>query len=744
MSVSNPLLCCAARAVRWSLLLGLALAAAGCEFWEGSSGAGPTPSPAAAHSVGGALSGLAPGGQLTLLNQTGQVSSLSSLSARPERGGDSAADGPWLAPRAASPEAMTLTRDGPFTFGTRVAHDGAYAVTVGSQPAGQVCTVGNATGSGVTSDVTSISVVCSATAYPIGGSVSGLGPGQQLTLLDNAADPLVVSANGAFQFGTPVAHGASYNVTVGAQPTGQTCTVTHGAGAGVQADVADVSVSCSSTTYLVGGSVSGLAGGQQVTLLDNGGDPLTVKSNGAFQFPSPLAYGGRYVVTIGTQPAGQTCSVANGTGPGTGGDVGNVAVTCSTTTYNIGGTLSGLGSGQQVTLLDNSGDPLTLGANGSFRFSTPVPWGGSYSVSVGTQPVAQVCTVSQGSGGPVGADVTTVAVNCTAHFAYVSNSGADSLNQYTIDSNGQLAPMSPAGISTPSSPAGIALDASGQYLYVASTYGPGVAPYGIGASGALTALSPSLVPAGTQPFGATADPKAPYLYVTNNGGASLSQFAIGGGGALSNLSPPSLTTPNGPYELRVDPTGQYLYMSNNGASSLSQFVIGAGGTLTPMSPATVAAGAYPVGLTVSPAGHAVYVALLGANAVAQYSVGAGGSLVPMSPATVAAGTMPMSVAVDRSGRYAYVANYGDGSNPSTVSQYTISSSGGLVPMSVPTVAAGVGPRFTAVDPTGRFVYVTHYGDATVRQYAIGSTGALTPLSPAAVPAGTGAWGIVVR
>lgn len=164
----------------------------------------------------------------------------------------------------------------------------------------------------------------------------------------------------------------------------------------------------------------------------------------------------------------------------------------------------------------------------------------------------------------------------------------------------------------------------------------------------------------------------------------------------------------------------------------------------PMSPASMYAGSSPTGLTISPTGHAVYVALLGNNTVAQYSVGAGGALTPMVPATVAAGTAPMSVAVHRSGRYAYVANYGDGSTPGTVSQYTINATGGLMPMPVPTVAAGVAPRFMAMDPSGQYLYVTNYGDATISQYAISNTGALVPLYPATAPATIRAWRILVR
>ena len=65
-------------------------------------------------------------------------------------------------------------------------------------------------------------------------------------------------------------------------------------------------------TFTVGGSVSGLSG--SVVLQDNGADNLTVTANGPFTFATGLASGAAYAVTVKTQPAGQTCTVANGSG----------------------------------------------------------------------------------------------------------------------------------------------------------------------------------------------------------------------------------------------------------------------------------------------------------------------------------------------------------------------------------------------------------------------------------------------
>ena len=156
-----------------------------------------------------------------------------------------------------------------------------------------------------------------------------------------------MTANGSFAFATKLAGGAAYNVTVKTNPSGQTCSVANGSGTIAAADVTNVAVSCaSSPTYSVGGSTSGLSG--TVVLRDNGGDDLSVTANGSFAFATKLASGAAYNVTVKTNPSGQTCSVANGTGTIAAADVTNVAVSCtSNPTYSVGGQhLRALGDGR--------------------------------------------------------------------------------------------------------------------------------------------------------------------------------------------------------------------------------------------------------------------------------------------------------------------------------------------------------------------------------------------------------------
>src|ERR1700761_5417999 len=102
------------------------------------------------------------------------------------------------------------------------------------------------------------------------------------------------------------------------------------------------SVTTTGTSYSVGGTVSGLAAGGTVVLEDNGASDLSVTANGAFTIATGQAAGAAYNVTVKTSPAGQTCTVANGTGTVGSANVTSVAVTC--TTSGGGGT-----GGLQVT-----------------------------------------------------------------------------------------------------------------------------------------------------------------------------------------------------------------------------------------------------------------------------------------------------------------------------------------------------------------------------------------------------------
>jgi hypothetical protein len=84
---------------------------------------------------------------------------------------------------------------------------------------------------------------------------------------------------------------------------------------------------CVTNTYNVGGTISNLK--TPGLVLVNGSTRLDVLANAtSFTLPVKVADGAPYGITILTQPTGQTCSVAGGTGTMGSADINNVAVTC--------------------------------------------------------------------------------------------------------------------------------------------------------------------------------------------------------------------------------------------------------------------------------------------------------------------------------------------------------------------------------------------------------------------------------
>jgi hypothetical protein len=248
----------------------------------------------------------------------------------------------------------------------------------------------------------------------IGGTVAGLA-GSGLVLQNNGGDDLAVTANGTFSFKSSVDSGSPYNVTALAQPTSpsQFCSIANAAGTATN-NVTSVAVTCSTGSFNVGGTVSGLAGSGLV-LRNNGGDDLPIASNGSFTFPNELASGSAFEVTVAAQPSrpSQTCTVADASGTIGGGDVRTVKVSCATNSYGINGTVSGL-QGSGLVLQNNGGDDVGVLSDGGFAFPTKIPSGSGYNVTVKTQPSgpAQSCSVQSGSGTVADHDVVDVVITC--------------------------------------------------------------------------------------------------------------------------------------------------------------------------------------------------------------------------------------------------------------------------------------------------------------------------------------------
>lgn len=327
-----------------------------------------------------------------------------------------------------------------------------YDVIVKSAPVTQQCTVEKGEGYVATTDVTEITVTCRS-AFVVGGEVAGLlGQGLllRITTGDDRFEELEVNHAGPFTFPTRLVTDTAFVVTVVRQPSGtvsQTCTVGEAAGKVAGADVSSLRVACSEHAYTVGGTVSGLAAGASVVLQDNGTDDLTV-TNGtgadsvvAFTFGQPVANGATYSVSVKTPPSipVQACTVDPGTGAGTisNGPARSVKVTCTTETYSVRGSITGLTGGGLVLLVN--GVELAVSANASdFLFASGLPSTGRYEITVMSHPQGPprlACIVTNGQGAIINSDVVGVTVSCDLAWLTMS---AGQYHSAAIRSDGSL------------------------------------------------------------------------------------------------------------------------------------------------------------------------------------------------------------------------------------------------------------------------------------------------------------------
>lgn len=459
-----------------SLFAGLTAFSQGCGSSEETDGSdtdaggdasvadtGPGPQPDAAadapptptYSVSGTVTGLA--GNLVLSNN----------------GGDAVTVSPSDAGSAA------------FAFKAKLAKGASYSVAVQTQPQSpsQTCTV--TAGSGVIgdADVTNVAVDCTTNSFKVGGTVMGLA-GSGLVIQNNAGDDVTIELADAgtstsFEFPTAIASGSNYAVTVLTQPDGpaQTCVVTGGEGTVAAGNVSTVAINCTTNTYTISGTVTGLEG-SGLTLRNNDGPDLVVNSS-SFAFPAQVTSGQTYSVTVQADPTSpwQTCTVdASSSGTVTNANVTNVAIHCETKSFSIGGVVKGL-AGNHLSFTNNNSDFLEVtpagGADIPFVFATKVPSGAPYMVAASIMPEhpLQDCVVTNGSGTVQGADVTDIVFTCTTFSAQLlvtlsglssgsvvlTNNGGDDL---TLSGNGDavfataLLDASPYDVKVKTNPAG--------------------------------------------------------------------------------------------------------------------------------------------------------------------------------------------------------------------------------------------------------------------------------------------------
>jgi 6-phosphogluconolactonase (cycloisomerase 2 family) len=522
-------------------------------------------------------------------------------------------------------------------------------------------------------------------------------------------------------------------------------------------------------SFVIGGSVSGLAGAGLI-LQYNAGNDLSVATNGAFSFTTPVPSGGAYAVTVKSQPTGpaQTCSVASGSGTVGSANVSDVAITCATNNYALGGTVSGL-NGTGLVLRNNGGNDLTINANGSFSFTAAVSSGSTYAVTVQSQPATsprQICTVSGGGGAVGSAAITSVSVNCrnmVGRFLYVSNRLSASISAFSIDANtGALTPVAGSPFSgTGTLPASAVANPAGTLLYVTGTnlnfpitVSGTLSGFAINAgTGALTVASGGqinfLTETATVPVFSTAgDQLAISANTFPEASGHIYAYRVNGStGGLTALSGSPIAFAGYARTPVFNAAGTMIYAP---ATASSSTVAGSINSYSVNNIAIAFAGQVPSNIenpsyaVLNPSGTFLFSAgqisgtlITGPNAniVEAFSVnGNTGLLTAVTGSPFASGQGPSGLVIHKSGQFLFVNNSGQFSNPaglpSSVSAYAINGSTGvLTQVAGSPYNTGAGNLNGPVaDPTGKYVTSTNSTNGTVAVFAINNTSGVLALT----------------
>lgn len=420
-----------------------------------------------------------------------------------------------------------------------------------------------------------------------------------------------------------------------------------------------------------------------------------------------------------------------------------------TPTFAVGGTVSGL-TGTGLVLQNNGGNDLTVNANGSVTFTTPIASGATYNITVKTQPTAtpaQTCAVTNGSGTVASAAITNVAIACrnlVGKFIYISNFANFSISAYSIDAN--TGALTSTGV-TSANGAGLFaffnVDASEKFLYLSSG-GGGVdaSVFGFSINSQTGSLSP--LPHSPYAAGPTATAVAPifapsgkFLYLTKLLPSSSYGFSIDATSgeltalAVTNPLPPTLSSAT-----FNTLNGKYYYVDTTQPSAVKLSVYGIDNSTGVASlNGFVSTGTAFGTLVFEPSSKFLYMWPSTSTGVSGFSVNATDgmlSALPGPPVVVAhLGDIVTFPVFHPSGRFAYFIGR---TNPiptnTTVYAIFLDSSTGMIAPIGSGLVTGTGAAQAYMNPSGKFLLVLNQGTPpSLSVFGIDQvTGALTQVN----------------
>lgn len=404
------------------------------------------------------------------------------------------------------------------------------------------------------------------TKYTVGGTVTGL-RGLGLVLEDSSRNALTVGANGAFTFGTGVANGNTYSVTVRTQPSNptQTCTVHNGAGTIAKASISNVMVTCTKagqfayvaneaantiSAYVINSSTGALAAIAGSPFGSNGTGPIAVAvdPNGNYLYVANSGSHNLSVYAIGSTGALSPAGIAIATGGGPAAlaidPTDHYLYVANSTDNTVSAFAIGTGtSSALVTAI--SGSPfavgrepaaLKTGPNGKFLYVTNLTDGTVTVLAIA--PGTGALTPISGSPFAAGSGAVSIAIDPAGTFAYVANAAATTLAAYSINaSTGALTTAAGSPLSSGSSAESLVVNPAGSMVYAANvTSNNEIAAYAITPSTGELTLRTS-VSAGTFPVAIAMDPLGHFVFAANFTSGNVSVFNVNATtGALTTVA----------------------------------------------------------------------------------------------------------------------------------------------------------------------------------------------------------------
>lgn len=347
--------------------------------------------------------------------------------------------------------------------------------------------------------------------------------------------------------------------------------------------------------------------------------------------------------------------------------------------------------------------------------------------------------------GLVSGQATVTVTRSMPKFLYAANLGASTVSAFQV--NPATGALSAIGTPYPttSGSTSIAVTRDFRFLYSVDFGLGNISGFVIQADGTLNPAAGTPLAVGGGPLGLAAHPMADFLYVATASGIAI--FAIDpASGALTAAG--DVSPPNGLEFGAISPDGRRYYQTLSSVDQVEPFAVDAAtGALTPLSAGPAATEAFPRAIAIDPAGKFLYVAISDPGTDTSTTVDgflidpSTGALTKMPTSPFQVATTPDSIAIDPSGRFLYVSC----SNSNVIGAFTIDPDAGTLSaiQGSPFAAPGL-PLFVLADPSGQFLYAgTDSATAGLLGYTIDqTTGGLTP-NAAGSAAGNIVWSLAI-